>query len=558
MKKKSVLFLFCFFSAFFLLSCGQEKRKDNTIAYATHVILSTLNHHITDKASDIIPISNVMEGLLTFDSQGHIVCGTAQSYTISKDGLTYTFKIRPNAKWSNGDKVTAGDFEFAWKALAQNQEAPYRYQMISYLKNGTEVLEGKTDISYLGVKAINEETLIVNLQKPTPYFLSCLVFAAFFPLNQKVYEEFGSQYGTTDKRAVYNGAFIISGWKIDQIWTYLKNPYYWDKENVQTDEIIVSVISDPQSLRNAFIAGESDILSPETGNGKHTIEFLEKEPQKYKRIDFKEAVVEFIFLSPSIEPSARLLSNKRFRLALSHSINKKELMDEIIGNGSKAIDYFVPYDFTWLGNGNIDFRDFSGQFNDSLSFNPALAKKEFETALKELSAPFELTISIQNSESSKLEWEYIKDQIEKNLPALKITLRAAPANQLYDEMGQYMIGAGQMLWSPDFSDPTTFLDLFKSDNPLNYAKYNNPKYDALLNEASKLRNLNNPKTRFALLAQAEQILLEDAVIIPIQQRSKTIFTKPNISDIVFTNIGASVFFKFVKVENGQDKRGIYE
>ncbi|MDR3050070.1 MAG: peptide ABC transporter substrate-binding protein [Elusimicrobiota bacterium] len=543
---KKVYFVFiCFILAVFLSACGEQKRSENSIIYATHVILSTLNHHITDKASDGIPISNVMEGLMTFDDEGKIVNGTAQSYTVSKDGLIYTFKIRSNAKWSNGDKVKADDFEWAWKLLAKTQEAPYRYQMISYLKNGIAVLDGKADISTLGVKAQDEETLIVVLEKPIPYFLSCLVFSAMFPMNQKVYEQFGNEYGTTHNRAVYNGPFVISDWKIDQRWTYSKNPYYWDKDSVKIDEIFVSVISDPQSLRNAFAAGESDILNPETGNGKQSIDVLSKEPQKYKRINFNEAVIEYIYLSPSIEPSKQILSNKHLRKALSRAFNKEELIDKVFGNGSKAADYFIPYNFTWIAR--QDFRDFSGRFNKPSSFNIDEAKKELALAKQDLGGlPLEIAISIQSSQGSKLEWEYIKHQIESNLDGVKIILRAAPANQLYDEMSEFTVSAGQMLWSPDFSDPTTFLDLFKSDSPQNYGQYKSPQYDRLLNEADAPAMLTNPKARWALLAKAEELLLDDAVIIPIQQRTKTVFTKTNISGIVFTNIGANVFFKFAR------------
>lgn len=214
-------------------------------------------------------LNNVYEGLYRLDDKSRPQpAGATEMAQKSDDGLTYTFKLREDAKWSNGDPVVAADYVYGWQRTADPKTAAEYAYMFELVKNGADVSAGKKGLDELGIKATGDYELEVTLEQQTPYFDYLLAFPSFFPQNQKIVEKNGKDYATTSEAAVYNGPFTLTdfdGPGTDTDWSYTKNDQYWDKEAVQLDKIEVKVVKEAPTSLNLFQDGQADdvILSGE-------------------------------------------------------------------------------------------------------------------------------------------------------------------------------------------------------------------------------------------------------------------------------------------------------
>lgn len=212
----------------------------------------------TDTASSEV-LMNTMEGLVKVDKDNKIIPGVAEKWEKSEDGKTWTFKLRKNAKWSNGDLVTAKDFEYSWKRTLDPATAS-TYGFIMYdIVGAKDYNLGKTDnADGVGIKAVDDYTLKVDLVRPVHYFDSLMFFKSFLPQNQKVVEQFGQEYGTSHDKVVYNGPFTLSEWKLEDMHTMSKNPNYWDAGTVKIDKINKKIVKDGNAALNLYESGEID------------------------------------------------------------------------------------------------------------------------------------------------------------------------------------------------------------------------------------------------------------------------------------------------------------
>ena len=222
------------------------------------------------KASDTVSsevLMNTMEGLTKLDKDGKLAPGIAEKWEKSEDGKTWTFNLRKDAKWSNGDPVTAKDFEYSWKRTLDPATAS-TYGFIMYdIKGAKDYNLGKVDnADNVGIKAVDDYTLQVELVRPVHYFDSLMFFKSFLPQNQKVVEQFGSEYGTAHDKMVYNGPFTLSDWKIEDIYTMSKNPSYWDASSVKIDKVNTKIVKDPNAALNLYETGQIDIVGLNSEN----------------------------------------------------------------------------------------------------------------------------------------------------------------------------------------------------------------------------------------------------------------------------------------------------
>ena len=222
------------------------------------------------KASDTVSsevLMNTMEGLTKLDKDGKLAPGIAEKWEKSEDGKTWTFNLRKDAKWSNGDPVTAKDFEYSWKRTLDSATAS-TYGFIMYdIKGAKDYNLGKVDnADNVGIKAVDDYTLQVELVRPVHYFDSLMFFKSFLPQNQKVVEQFGSEYGTAHDKMVYNGPFTLSDWKIEDIYTMSKNPSYWDAGSVKIDKVNTKIVKDPNAALNLYETGQIDIVGLNSEN----------------------------------------------------------------------------------------------------------------------------------------------------------------------------------------------------------------------------------------------------------------------------------------------------
>ena len=486
-------------------------------------------------------LNNVAEGLYRLNQENVAVPAMAEAEpTISEDGLVYTFKIR-DAKWSNGDAVTAGDFEFAWKrAMNPDTASEYGpYMMAGVLKNATEISEGSVDFNELGVKALDEKTLEVTLEKPVPYFLSLMAFGTYLPLNEKFVTEQGDAYATNSDALISNGPFTLTEWDgTGSSWSLVKNDQYWDAENVKLTQINYDVVKETATAVNLYKTGEVD----RTGlSGEFAAQYA-NDPELLKE---KDSVVFYFKFNQERNGKPSPLANKNIREAISKSYNKEDLVNVVLNNGSVAANYLVPAEFTFDENAN-DFRDINGDLG---GYNPEEAKAAWEKGLAELGVT-ELSLELLGGDSdlSKKMDEYFKSQMEGTLEGLTLNLKQVPfAVRLdLDTAQDYDIQSAG--WGPDFQDPYTFMNLFVTDGGDNMMSYSNPKYDELITAAAG-ELATDPEARWNAMAEAEKILIaEDYGISPNYQRGTMQLVKPYVKGVVSHQFGGDYSYKWAFIE----------
>ncbi|MEM5630958.1 peptide ABC transporter substrate-binding protein [Bacillus toyonensis] len=531
---------------------GKEKTSD--IKYAAKQVLNrTENQEIptmdTSKSTDTLGaqiLGNTMEGLYRLDKDNKPIPAAAESSTKSEDGKKYTFKLRKDAKWSNGDPVTAKDFVFAWQRLLdKNTAAEYAF-IAYYIKNAEAINKGEKPITELGAKAVDDYTLEVELEKPVPYFLNLLAFPSYYPLNEKFVKEKGDKYGLEADTTVYNGPFVMSSWKHEQGWQLKKNDKYWDKKTVKLEEINYSVVKEVATKVNLYDTGSIDftLLSGE---------FVDKyKSNKDEYGEYAESSTFFLRLNQKRNGQDTPLKSKKLREAIALSVDKKGLANVILNNGSKATDQLVP---KGLATGP-DGKDYQDTFKNGLKYDPKKGAAAWEEAKKELGKD-QVTIELLSYDdgTAKKIADYVKDQIEKNLKGVTINTKIQPFKQkLKLETAQdYEISyAG---WSPDYADPMTFIDMFESKSPYNQMSYSNPKYDEMVGKAGN-ELMSDAKKRWETLGKAEKLFLEeDAGLVPLYQTGRSYVMKPNVKGIVKHNISPEYSFKwaYVTEDGGKNK-----
>ncbi|MDM5463485.1 MULTISPECIES: peptide ABC transporter substrate-binding protein [Bacillus cereus group] len=530
---------------------GEEKKSD--IKYAAKQVLNrTENQEIptmdTSKSTDTLGaqiLGNTMEGLYRLDKDNKPIPAAAESSTKSEDGKKYTFKLRKDAKWSNGDPVTAKDFVFGWQRLLdKNTAAEYAF-IAYYIKNAEAINKGEKPATELGAKAVDDYTLEVELEKPVPYFLNLLAFPSYYPLNEKFVKEKGDKFGLEADTTVYNGPFVMSSWKHEQGWQLKKNDKYWDNKTVKLEEINYSVVKEVATKVNLYDTGSIDftLLSGE---------FVDKyKSNKDEYGEYAESSTFFLRLNQKRNGQDTPLKSKKLREAIALSVDKKGLANVILNNGSKATDQLVP---KGLATGP-DGKDYQDTFKNGLKQDTKKAAAAWEEAKKELGKD-QVTIELLSYDdgTAKKIADYVKDQIEKNLKGVTINTKIQPFKQkLKLESAQdYEISyAG---WSPDYADPMTFIDMFDSKSPYNQMSYSNPKYDEMVQKAGN-ELLSDPKKRWETLGKAEKLFLEeDAGLVPLYQTGRSYVMKPNVKGIVKHNISPEYSFKWAYVTEGGGKK----
>jgi oligopeptide transport system substrate-binding protein len=477
-----------------------------------------------------------MEGLYRLDEKGQVSEGIATKHEVSEDGKTWTFTLREDAKWSNGDPVTANDFVYAWqRAVDPATGSEYGpYMMGGVIKNATAVNKGEVPVDQLGVKADGDFTLVVELENATPYFESLTTFGTFLPLNQKFVEEKADTFATSADTLLSNGPFKFASWtSTAQEWELVKNDTYWDAKTVKLEKMTYVVVKESQTAVDLYEKGEvdraglsSDLVDQYSTHDDYTVE--------------PDTSVFYIKMN---QTRNKALANVNVRNAIARAFDKQALVDEILNNGSIVANGLVPKDFVPTPDGK-DFREVSG---DLMKYDLDEAKKYWEKALAELGTDsVEIEFLGGDNEVSKMMNQYLANQLSTNLPGLKVTLKEVPFEQrleLDTAMDYDMQFAG---WGPDFLDPYTFMNLWLTDGGNNQMGYSNPEYDKLVNETATTLALD-PEARIDNFLKAEKVLFEDAAIAPVYQRAGALLVSPKVQG-VFTNLfGATYEYKWASV-----------
>lgn len=549
-NKKSSLLLLSLSSALVLAACGGGSSEDagsstDTGSGSGEQVLNLVetaeiptmdSSQATDTVAFTV-MTNVNEGLYRQTEDGSLELGmAAEEPTVSEDGLTYTFKIREDATWSNGDPVTANDFVYAWRKLVDPAlAAPYSYMMDGVIANATEIINEEVAPEELGVTAVDDKTLEVQLVNALPYFKDLLSLAMFYPQNEAFVEEQGDQYALSSDALVYNGPFLLEDWQAAGLsWTYAKNPDYWDAETVQLDQINVDVVKETSTALNLY---DTDAIDRMIVTGEY-VQQRSGDPEMHT---MPTSSVFFLKFSQVDENSP--LRNENIRKAISMAFDKQAYSDVVLQNGSIPANGLVPEGLAQAPESSEDFR---AQNGDLLSYNVEEAQKYWEQGLEELGVDsITLGLLSDDTENAKRSSEFIQSELTTNLPGLNITLRNVPFKVRLeaDNTGDYDIQLNG--WGADYADPINFLELFQTNNGNNGSGYSNPEYDSLIDQArAETEDLN---ARWDMLLEAEQILMDDAGIGPVYQRANAVLEKDYVEGIAEHLVGADYTYKWAHV-----------
>lgn len=474
-----------------------------------------------DTASSCI-IMNYSEGLFRFNTAGD---GTSKmekagctDYSISDDGLTYTFKLREN-KWSDGKPVTAKDYVFAVKRLLDKDVGSLYAFFATGLVNGKAYNQGKLkDFSKVGVKAVDDMTVEYKLEKPDAAFLSKLGCVNFMPLREDIVSKIGGQYGETPEGMVFNGPFKLTEWTDKDTGKLEKNDQYWDAKNVHLTEIKLQTVVEQATADKLFQQGGLAQVNPSS-------EYLKKYKDLTKKGECQELYrpsdggsTWISFRMDNKNPSG-LMSNRKIRQAVGYALNNQKICTDIYSRYVPAYG-FVPNmtamgDSSWGKEANqYPWKADSDKYRD----NKAELQKLFKEGLKELGkqsddlGQYTLVYLCQGESSlAKQVQEYVQQQISQNL-GVNVHIKLCSG---WEEYGKQVLDGGWDIsmngWAPDYNEPMTFLDMWVTGGTSNYQMYNNRDYDALIAQAVAT---TDPEKRLEIYKKCEQKLHDDMVLVP--------------------------------------------
>ena len=516
--------------------------NSNTFIYQLETEVQTMDSQLASDGMSLQVLGMVTEGLWSPDKDGNPTPAMALTEDVSEDGLVRTFHLREDAKWSNGDPVTADDFVYAWqRAVDPSVGSEYAFIIgTAGVKNATQVAAGEMAVEELGVKALDEHTFEVTLDRPVAFFDSLMFFPTFFPTNRAFREAAGDQYATTPETMVSNGPFkMVSYEPAATTIEMVKNPDYWDAEAVKLDGIRCQVIKETQQVLLAYQSGDLDYAKI----AGEQAEQYENDPE------FTPILTGFIwYISPNQKVAG--LENVNLRKAMALAFDKEAVVKNVLKNGSAVANYAVPKGIA-TGPDGKDFRDDeTGVRNSYLATDKEKAKEYFEKAKAELGQDtFEYTLIVEDTESAINVAQFLQQEIQTTLPGVTITIEQMPKKNRTQRMvdGDYELALTRS--GPDFADPMTYLNMWTTDSTYNYGSWSNAQYDEIIASCDSGDLANKPEERWEAMKEAEKLVMDDAAIFPIYQNCNATLVKSYIKGIELHPAAIDIFKNVTKEQS---------
>lgn len=526
-------------SALVLAACGQQKNSQSqtkqVLNWTESAQISTQDPSLTTDSTSFQALLNTQEGLYRLDKKQKPQLALAKSAKVTDGGKTYTFVLR-DAKWSNGQAITANDFVYSYRRTlnpkTKSSMAFYLYQIV----NAEAINAGKKPVSSLGVKALSKNKLQIKLVRPVSYFKLLLAFPLFFPENQQFIEKVGSKYGTAAKYTISSGPFKLTKWTgSNKQFTLVKNQNYWDKKNVKLDKVNETISETSSTAYNLYQAGKLDetYLTGEqvkANKGKST--FYDRPASAIQRLELNRKKV-------------KAFNNFNIRRALSLAIDRDSLA-KVLSDGSVAAKGFVP---SGMGNNPTTGEAFykEAYVKEAVSYNLKEAKKYLAKGYKELGIKsLNLNLTVSDTDSAKQVGEFLQSKLGE-LPGVKITVTTLPYTTLISRQsaGNYQLTIKN--WQAILGDPINFLDVFEKDSSYNTSGFASSKYDQLLNEAENVYG-NKPVQRWKRLVAAEKLLMNEQGTIPLIQTAKPQLVQSYVKNVSYNPLGIPYDFKLVYIK----------
>ena len=529
-----------------LAACGNGNSSSKSAAQSGTLNLSTtapLDTIDISKSTGFGQTGNVFESFYRLGKNGKPTAGLAKTGTVSKDGKTWTFKIR-DSKWSNGDPIVAQDFVYSWRrSLNPKTASPYAY-LFSGVKNADAIIAGKKSPNALGISAPDKKTVVVKLNRPIAYFRVLMAYPLFGPQNEKVVKKYGSKYATKAQYQVYSGPFKIKGWNgTNDTWSFVKNNDYWDKKVVKLNKINYQVVKSNNTGYQIYQQGKLDLTplsSEQVKNLKSNQDFTQ----------YPYSLVRFLLYNfkDKNQINRAALNNKNIRLALSLSIDRDVVTKKVLGNGSTLPTGFVANDLASNPKTGEDFAK-EQSVNNTVDYNSALAKKYWKKGLQEIgqkNLTFDVLSSNDEADSDQLT-QYLQSQWTKELKGLKINITNIPEKSSDSRAQQGNFDIYLSHWGGDFNDPMTFMQIPMTGTSYNYGKWSNSTYDNLVKKAGN-EDANNPEKRWNDLVKAAKIVNGNQAITPIYQQTTAYLQNKRVHGIIHNTAGTQWSYKYAYVD----------
>ncbi|WP_422139415.1 peptide ABC transporter substrate-binding protein [Endozoicomonas sp. ALC020] len=470
-------------------------------------------------------VKDLFEGLVNQDAEGNVIPGQAESWSISDDNKVFTFKIRDTAKWSNGDTVTAHDFVFGFRRAVDPVTASrYSWYMeIPTIVNASEIIKGEQPVESLGVKALDDKTFQVTLEKPVPYFIKMLAHYTMFPAPEKVIKKYGNNW-TKPENIVSNGAYKMEKWVVNERITLSRNAQYWNNEQTVIDKVTFLPVSGNIELTR-YKAGEIDFTNGITPIPVQHFASLQKSIPDEIKITPRLSTYYYEF-NEKVKP----FDDARVRKALSYAINRNAIAKYVMKQGETPAYTFTPKSVAGFIPPEIDYSKMTQAERD----------KEAKRLLTEAGFgpdnPLEFDL-LYNTDEAHKQIAIAISQMWKPL-GVEVTLENQEWKTFLDSKDEGKFQVARAGWAGDYNEASTFLDLKTSTHGQNDGKFNSREYDALM---EKSRTVTTDEERAELYRKAEEILAEDMPLAPIVEYTTSRLVKPYVGGYPMSNVEDNVY-----------------
>ncbi|HCD26580.1 MAG TPA: hypothetical protein DER02_03610 [Gammaproteobacteria bacterium] len=520
-------------------SVGSDTQEARAVDFETQSIAIAiaeeppqLNSSLATDAVSGMVLGHIMEGLLRMGVDDQLEAGIAERWEVTPE--TATFWLRKDARWSDGEPITAKDFLFAWQtALDPDNASEYAFLLYA-IKNAEAINQGNLPLTDLGVRIPDPHTLVVELERPVPFFDKMVVFPTFLPIRQDFYEATGGRFGADAKDLLYSGPFVMASWVHGSSLLLQKNPYYWDKDRIRLNEINVAYITSDVNARINFFKDERIAFT-----GLQAENLIDAMRQKWPIKRYQDGTVFFLEFNHRED---RLSENLNFRRALQSVLDMEELVYKVTKlPGYRPGESLFP---TFLMGVEKSFRQEYPATKIPVDYAQArayLAQAKEELGLAEWP---EFVLLCGDNPISNIQSEWVQGALKKHLGlTLKIDKQIFKQRLAKMTAGDFdLVLAG---WGPDYNDPLTFGDLFASWNLNNRGRYASPEMDRLIAVA---QNASTPQSRMEAFAGIQQLIIDDAVILPMYERGLTYVLHPKLKGVKRRVIGADTDFTNAYVE----------
>jgi oligopeptide transport system substrate-binding protein len=503
------------------------------IVFALQNVPDGLDPGITNNSFSSPFLFNLFEGLISYDKDNNIVPSLAESWTISADGAVYTFKLRRGLKWSDGSPLTARDFVYSYfRVLDPKLGGQFSVMFTDFIKGAEEYYSGTGSRANVGIAAPDDNTLVLTLKGPTPFFLGTLGMWCFFPVKQAVVEKDPDRWTLSPATFVSNGPFKVSDIKLGESITAVKNPNYWNAANVKLEEIVFRYILENSTALTALEAGQID--------GLRTPPVSEISRLRYDSDAF-QAVPSFATTYYLINRNVKPFDDLRVRRALSMAIDRQAIIQNVLQTPETPAFGIVSPGYVLDGK---DFHDNRPNYGLSATANAVEAQRLLAEAGYPNGQGFPtVQLSYYTDRTVQLVVEALQQMWKQNL-----NINVAVSNQ---EWGVYYEGIqnmnyqiGAMGWGGDYLHPMTFLTTMTSNNPTNFTSYKNAQYDALVAQAQTEVDAQKAVT---IMQQAEDLAMNDIASLVLYHRSITFMMAPHVKGFYMTPL-ADLYFRDAYVE----------